>query len=198
MDLDKTKELSEAVRKAYSAAADRPAERHAFPVGRQFAEGVGYSRDLLDSLPTVCVDAFAGVSNVSIFAEIPKGSAVLDLGCGSGLDALIAAKRTGPTGSVVGVDFSDSMLARARSAADEAGLANLTFHAADAGKIPVSDGSIDVALVNGIFNLNPERDTVFRELARVVRPGGAVFAAELILKEQQTVCIPRTEANWFA
>ena len=196
--MEAEKKLTDAVRKAYSIAAERPADKHAFPVGRVFAESLGYPKELLDRLPSACVEAFAGVSNVSIFAEIPEGSIVLDMGCGSGLDALIAAERTGPEGRVVGADFSDAMLARARSAALEADLRNVEFHATEAAKIPVPDASIDVALVNGIFNLNPERGAIFAELARVVRPGGLVFAAELVLKEQQQACVARTEANWFA
>lgn len=196
MDEEQSCMLTDAVRKAYSAAAERPREKHAFPVGRSFAESLGYPVELLDSLPAVCAEAFAGVSNVSVFAEIPAGSRVLDLGCGAGLDAMIAARRCGPGGRVIGVDFSDTMLDRARSAAGEAGLLNVEFHAADATRLPVSDSSIDVALVNGIFNLNPDRDGIFRELARVVRPGGAVYAAELILTGTQTAPVPQNAANW--
>lgn len=98
------------VRGAYSSAAKQSKEKHAFPVGRQFAESIGYPADLLASLPNVACDAFAGVSNVSLFAELPVGATVLDLGCGSGTDALIAALRVGPTGKVIGVDFSTAML----------------------------------------------------------------------------------------
>src|SRR5579864_4112553 len=97
-----------------------PERPHAFPVGRQFAESLGYSRKLLATLPSSCVEAFAGVSNVSIFAEIPVGAIVLDLGCGAGMDSLVAAQRTGSTGKVVGVDFSFPMLARAGRSAREA------------------------------------------------------------------------------
>src|SRR5574340_1038337 len=81
------------VRDAYSSAAERPQEKHAFPVGRGFAESVGYPAGLLASLPSVCVEAFAGVSNVSLFADIAEGATVLDLGCGAGMDTLIAARR---------------------------------------------------------------------------------------------------------
>jgi len=197
-DHDKEKKLIGAVRQAYSAAADRPGDRHAFPVGRQFAESVGYPRDVLDGLPGQCAEAFAGVSNLGITAEIPQGSVVLDLGCGAGLDALIAAKRSGPKGNVIGIDFSEPMIARARSAAADARLLNIEFHAADAADLPIPNQSIDVALVNGIFNLNPSREGIFRELARVVRPGGAVYAAELVLKEPGTTRIEQTPANWFA
>jgi ubiquinone/menaquinone biosynthesis C-methylase UbiE len=159
---------------------------------------LGYPQDLLAGLPSLSVDAFAGVANVALSAEIPAGATVLDLGCGAGLDSLIAAQRVGPEGRVVGVDFSDTMLAHARQAAAEAGTDNVEFHQAEGEKLPLEDGSIDVVLVNGIFNLNPERHALFRELARVVKQGGEVYAAELILREPLPPEIQDSDANWFA
>ncbi|HUY12223.1 MAG TPA: methyltransferase domain-containing protein [Terriglobia bacterium] len=186
------------VHDAYSAAADRPEGSHAFPVGRQFAESLGYPAELLAQLPVASVDAFAGVSNVSVFADIPEGATVLDLGCGAGLDSLIAARRTGSHGAVMGVDFSEAMVARARASAAEAETRNLLFCRADAENLPVRTESIDVALVNGIFNLNPAREAVFLELGRVVRSGGAVYSAELILSKPLPPEEQRNESNWFA
>ena len=190
--------LRDGVRRAYSAAADNPQTEQPFPVGRQFAQNLGYPPELLADLPAVAVEAFAGVSNVAIFADIPEGATVLDLGCGAGLDTLIAAKRVGPTGRVIGIDFSESMLTRARQAAVEAGYNNTDLRQADAEKLFLKDASIDVALVNGIFNLNPARDLIFRELARVVRPGGAVYGAELILSGPLPPQEQASETNWFA
>ena len=112
---------------------------------------------------------------------------MLDLGCGSGLDTLIAAQRTGAAGRVYGVDFSSAMLERARRAAADVAPENVEFLQADAERIPLPDASIDVALVNGIFNLNRLRSELFRELARVVRPGGQVFGAELILTSRSRI-----------
>jgi ubiquinone/menaquinone biosynthesis C-methylase UbiE len=175
----------------------RPEEAHAFPVGRTFAESLGYPRDLLDELPPVCLEAFAGVSNVSVFAELAPGDRVLDLGCGAGLDTLVASRRTGTQGAVFGVDFSEPMLARAGRAACEAAAGNVALCQAAAESLPFPDRSIDVALVNGILNLNPERTAIFRELARVVRPAGVVYAAELILLEPLPA-EQQNEANWFA
>lgn len=106
--------LREGVRLAYSKAAERPEDDHPFPVGRDFAESVGYPADLLDELPAVSTNAFAGVSNLAVFADIPVGAKVLDVGSGVGLDSIIAARRTGPGGDVTGVDFSETMLGRAR------------------------------------------------------------------------------------
>lgn len=193
-------EIRDKVRQAYSSAADRPSAKHPFPVGRAFAESLGYPAALLDGLPSIAVEAFAGVSNVSLFAEIPPGATVLDLGCGAGLDSLIAAGRVGPTGKVKGVDFSDTMLDRAQEAAKESNTENVTFEKADAERLPLSAVSVDVALVNGIFNLNPSRASIFSELARVLRPDGVVFAAELILAEPLPSDVKQklSEADWFA
>src|SRR3990170_4272705 len=117
--------LREGVRRAYSAAAERPHDKHPFPVGYSFAESLGYPDKLLANLPRVSVDAFSGVSSVSVFAEISVGATVLDLGCGAGLDSLIAARKVGPQGRVISIDFSDAMLARARQAAAELSIGNL-------------------------------------------------------------------------
>jgi ubiquinone/menaquinone biosynthesis C-methylase UbiE len=191
-------QLREMVRGAYSSAAEQPKEKHAFPVGRQFAESIGYPSDLLASLPNVACDAFAGVSNVSLFAELPVGATVLDLGCGSGTDALIAARRVGPTGKVIGVDFSTAMLSRARRAVAESGVVNVELRESDAERLPIGDGEVDVAIVNGIFNLNPARETIFRELARVIKPAGTLFAAELILLQPLPPETRASERDWFA
>jgi arsenite methyltransferase len=191
--------LRDKVRIAYSTAAEMPNQKHAFPVGRGFAQSLGYPADLLDQLPAVASDAFAGVlKRIHIFAEIPSGAPILDLGCGAGLDALIAARRIGPARKVIAVDFSTAMLDRARQAAAEAGASNLELREAGAEQLPIADEEIDVALVNGIFNLNPSRDAIFRELARVVRRGGTVFAAELILSSPLPAETRASESNWFA
>ena len=190
--------LREGVRDAYSAAAKMPQEEHAFQVGRAFAESLGYPHELLEAMPAACTEAFAGVSNVAVFADIPAGAMVLDLGCGAGLDSLIAARRVGPGGKVVGVDFSEAMLDRAHRAAAEGGVTNVEFRRADAEALPLPDRSMDVAIVNGIFNLNPARDAIFGELARVVRPDGEVFVAELILIEPLPEHERASLTNWFA
>ncbi len=191
-------DIRDKVREAYSAAANSPAHKHPFPVGRAFAESIGYPATLIDTLPSTCVEAFAGVSNVSLFADVPEGATVLDLGCGAGLDSLIAARRAGPSGKVVAVDFSTDMLNRAGRAAAQAGIKNVRFEQADAERVPIISGSIDVALVNGIFNLNPAREPIFQELARVLHPDGVVYAAELILAGALPASATHSDADWFA
>ena len=196
--MDRIKYLRDGVRRAYSEVAENPQAEHPFPVGRQFAESLGYPLDVLTDLPPVVIDAFAGVSNVAIFADIPPGVTVLDLGCGAGLDSLLAIRRAGPTGRVIGIDFSETMLGRARQAAAQIGINNVEFHQADAEELPFDDASFDIALINGIFNLNPVRDHIFRELGRVVRPNGAVYAAELILREPLPPEMQTSDTDWFA
>jgi len=190
--------LRESVRMAYSAAANDPGAKHPFPVGSAFARDLGYPQELLSRIPNDSVEAFAGVSNVPIQAPLREGLAVLDLGCGAGLDSLVAAERVGPTGRVVGIDFSASMLDRAKRSAKRCGHPHVAFVRASAEQIPLLDSSIDVALVNGIFNLNPFREDIFGELGRVVRPGGHVYGAELILQSPLPESLQAGSANWFS
>ena len=191
-------DLREKVRAVYSRAAEQPEQPHPFPVGREFAKSLGYPSEWLDQVPSTAVEAFAGVSNVPCFAEVPPAGAVLDMGCGAGLDSLLLARRAAYHGSVIGIDFSWSMLKRARCAAARGGTRNVLFCQADAERLPVGDSSIDVVIANGIFNLNPAREAIIRELARCLRPGGRLYGAELILKEGLAPEVKDTEANWFA
>lgn len=186
------------VEAAFAAIAQRPDDKAPFPVGRNLAEDLGYPPSLLDMLPVACVEAFCGVSNVSLFAEIPLGSTVLDLGCGAGLDTLIAAKRTGDSGRVLAVDYSKAMLDRAAGSIAESLASNVELILSDAESLPLADKSVDVAIVNGIFNLNPDRGAMLIELARVVRKGGALFAAELVLTAELSPAERASKSNWFS
>lgn len=186
------------VRDAYSQASDNPNGSHPFPIGYDFALSLGYPEELLESLPRTSVESFTGVSNVSVFAEIPAGSTVLDLGCGGGTDSLVAAGKTGPDGRVYGVDFSAAMLSRARTGAKRAGTSNVEFREAEGQRIPFDDDTFDVVMVNGIFNLNPDRAGIFQELARVLRPGGVFYGGEIILGEPMDEKERAGLSNWFS
>lgn len=164
----------------------------------EFALSLGYPHGTLDNIPGISVESFSGVSNVAVFAALSAGERVLDLGCGSGLDSLIAARRVGATGKVVGVDFSEEMLDRAKSSLRELGCGNVMFLQSAAEQLPFREACIDRALVNGIFNLNPFRGSIFTELARVLTPGGAVFGAELVLQVPLEQSDRVGAANWFS
>ena len=114
------------------------------------------------------------------------------------MDAIIAARRIGPTGQVIGIDFSETMLERARSAKQSQNLPYLEFRQGDAEHLPLSDNSMDAAIVNGIFNLNPKRKEIFSELARVLRPGSSAWVAELILAKSLPESDRASQDNWFA
>jgi len=169
--------LKALVREVYSKAARGETVGVPFPVGRSFALEVGYPAELLDSLPAAAVESFAGIWPVSVRADLAAGQSVLDIGCGAGLDALIAARRTG--GRVAGVDFSEAMLERAREAATEAGLP-VEFELCEAGELPFEPGSFDALLANGVLNLNPDRKRLVAEMARVLKPGGRLWGAEIV------------------
>lgn len=181
-----SQELREGVKEAYSAAAESPEGRHPFPVGREFAESVGYTGEWLELAGAA---VFAGVSNVGVTAPVEPGMTVLDVGCGAGLDSAVMARRMGGHGRVLGLDFSEEMLRKA------AGTARVK---AGAESMPLRESSVDLAVVNGIFNLNPFRTEIFRELARVVKPGGRVYGAELVLKGELSVTFQAGRANWFS
>jgi ubiquinone/menaquinone biosynthesis C-methylase UbiE len=159
---------------------------------------VGYPSALLKTIPKQSIESFTGVSNVSLFSEIGDGMTVLDLGCGAGLDAVVASQRAGPTGRVVGVDFSPDMVAKARGAVLETGASNIEIVMSRGEHLALAADSFDLAIVNGIFNLNPFRTQLFHELARVVKPGGSVWSAEIILNETLPDAHTRSEAAWFA
>ena len=197
MTMTKIMNVREGVKRAYSAAASEPQKRHPFPHGRAYADSLGYSFDQVSRLPRAALDAFAGVSCLPAFSELEPGDDVLDLGCGAGLDSLIASQTIGRMGSVTAVDFSEAMLARARAAAWEAGAANVECVLSDAEALPFDDKSFDKVIINGLFNLNPGREVIFRELARVLRPGGKAFVAELILTEPLPPEMEVDETEWF-
>lgn len=189
--------LRDSVRDLFSSVAVDPEGEHPFPVGRGYAERLGYPRNLLDELPQVAVEAFTGLSNLSVTVSITQGLIVLDLGCGSGMDSLIASQRVGEEGRIIGIDFSETMLARASEAVQTAGASNVTLACASAEELPLTDESIHIAIANGIFNLNPARTEIFADLARVLVAGGVVYSAELILKEPLPKGAEADEANWF-
>ena len=192
-----TDEISAAVAERYGMVARTPGAKLGFPVGREFALTVGYQANDLDDLPASCAASFTGAGNPQAFVEFEAGDIVLDLGCGCGLDALLYAKRVGRTGGVVGLDFSESMVAKATQNAREAGLENVRFVCAPASKIPLPDASVEVVTANGILNLSPGRDAILKDALRVLRPGGAMTFAEITLREEGIVDSRETLNDWF-
>ena len=175
--------LREAIREEYDAVACTPERGFHFNTGRSHALKLGYHATWLDGVPSGSVASFAGTGNPFELGVLKPGMRVVDVGCGAGIDSLIAATMVGPEGSVVGVDMTTAMVEKARAAADEAGLANVEFRQGYGEDLPVEDGWADVVISNGVMNLMPDKDAAYGEAARVIRQGGGLQVADIILQQ---------------
>jgi SAM-dependent methyltransferase len=173
--------LRSEIEKTYTDVSTDPAKDFIFPTGRAWAEDLGYPQPELSRVPEATVESFAGVANPFVLGRIDTGADVLDLGCGAGTDLLIAAQMVGPEGSVTGVDMTPSMLERARASATEMGIANVELHESLIETLPLDDESIDVVISNGVIDLVPDKDLVFGEIDRVLRPGGRLQVADVVI-----------------
>jgi arsenite methyltransferase len=195
-------DIRAAVAETYGRVARQPNGQHPFPVGRAFAESLGYPPEVLDGLPSQAVEAFTGISFPLRYADLQPGETVLDLGCGAGMDTILMARQVGPAGKVHSLDRCADMLERARASAALAGLKNVTFHLAPAETIPLDDGSVDAVITNGILNLCPSKEIVVDEIHRILRPGGRLLVSEIMLlvgddEDWVGVTGGLTLENWF-
>jgi arsenite methyltransferase len=181
VSLDREKLKSE-VRATYAKVAENPQGEFHFHRGPEYAARLlGYDLAELNTLPQIATAPFAGVGNPFMMDALPSGGTVIDIGSGAGMDCLLAARRVGPRGRVVGIDMTDAMLARARLGAAEAKLPQARFEKADMTELPLDSGTVDVVISNGVINLAPEKDKVFYELFRVVKTGGWLQFADIIV-----------------
>ena len=168
----------------YSEVAETPEKGFHFHTGKPLALMLGYSQDILQSLPAGTVESFAGTGNPFSMGELLPGETVLDIGCGAGFDSLIAARQVGKTGRVISVDMTPAMLEKAAAGAQEAGIANIEFLKRLAEALPVDEASIDVVISNGVINLCPDKMAVMREVNRVLKPGGRIQIADIVVHKE--------------
>ncbi|MCE9581253.1 MAG: methyltransferase domain-containing protein [Planctomycetes bacterium] len=173
--------LREAVRRKYACVAKDPADRFPYTIGRAGALKLGYRRAWIDGVDPAVVERFVGVGNPFSIPKPRPGERVLDLGCGAGFDAFVASRLVGRAGSVVGIDLTAAMLAVPRRALAKWPFQNLEFRRGDIEKLPFADASFDAAFSNGVLNLVPDKLRAFREIRRVLRPGGILAAADLLV-----------------
>ncbi len=181
----------------YGQVALQPGNKHGFPVGRAFAEEVGYSPTVLNELPAACTASFSGAGNPQAAVHLPKDHKLLDVGCGAGLDLCIYAQRFGQPSRLMGLDGSKEMSLRAQDNLITAGFPDVQILNQRAEETNLPDASIDVLTANGIFNLSPDEDAVMHEMARILKPGGQLIFAEIVLTSPLDDQVRRSIDDWF-
>jgi SAM-dependent methyltransferase len=171
--------LREEVKAKYREVAVNPHAEYHFHTGRPLAKRLGYDDAMVGALPDAAVESFSGVGNPFILRSLEKGERVIDLGSGGGFDCFVAAGQVGASGRVVGIDMTGEMLEKSRSTARSMGLDNVEFREGLIEEMPVEDGWSDVVISNGVINLCADKNKVFSEIGRVLRPGGHLQFADI-------------------
>ena len=188
--------LRASIRAEYAAVAAEPDRGFHFHTGYRLAAILGYPQEWIESLPRGAVVSMAGTGNPFALGDIRPGEHVVDCGSGAGADALIAARLAGPTGHVIGVDMTPEMLTTARANAEEAGFTNVEFREGLLEALPVETGWADVVISNGVLNLVPDKAAALAEMHRVLRPGGRLQAADIVLERAVSATSKQDVSLW--
>jgi SAM-dependent methyltransferase len=183
-------EVKQQIRTRFANVARSPESEQVFPVGPDSAKMLGYVADEIDGFAAEVTESFSGVGNPLSVGHVETGHTVLDLGCGAGLDSILAAKHVGPTGTVIALDMTAEMLDKAKRNAVSAGVNNIKFHLGEAEELPVADETVNAVITNGVFNLCLNKPKVLAELHRVLRRGGYLQMADILLHDG----VPEEEA----
>ena len=189
-------QIRSTVKERFAKVADSPQEKYPFAIGPESARALGYDAAEIGGLPASLTESFAGVGNPLALGELRAGDTVLDLGSGAGVDSILAARRVGPTGKVIGVDMTEEMVAKARANAAAAGVTNAEFRQADADRLPAGDNTVDVVISNGVFNLCLDKPKVLCEVFRVLEPGGRILMADILLHDNVTPQEVAAKGTW--
>jgi arsenite methyltransferase len=173
--------LRHEITKTYTAVSTDQQMDFMFPTGRGWAEELDYPQPELSRVPDAAVESFAGVANPFSLGRVEEGLTVLDLGCGAGTDLLIAAQMVGTEGKVIGIDMTPSMLEVAAQSAADMGLENVELRQGLIEALPLEDRSVDMVISNGVIDLVPDKEAVFGEIDRVLRPGGRLQLADVVI-----------------
>lgn len=189
-------QIRSAVKGKYREVSRTATGRFRYPTGREGALHLGYDKTCLDQIPDELLDSFCGVGNPFLIEPIKSGSAVLDVGCGAGLDLLVAARNVGPAGRVCGIDLTEEMLVKARENVRQSGCDNIEMVRVETEEIPYREKTFDVVISNGVINLSPHKLQLFKEIRRVLKPGGRLQFADIVLDRPLPSEISRTLEAW--
>jgi arsenite methyltransferase len=196
VDLD-TLQLRQEIQSIYARVAAEPSGTFHFHRGPRYAaEFLGYDDAKLARLPSDSTASFAGVANPHRIAPIDAGATVVDIGCGAGMDLLLAAAAVGPTGRAIGVDMTEPMAARARTSARVLGFDHVDVRIGDALALPVENESVDAVISNGVINLTPDKAKAFAEVFRILKPGGRFLYGDIAVADELNESIRRDIELW--
>ncbi len=180
----------------YRKVAISPEGAFKYPTGHAGLEGQSYDPEIVKALPEDALASYCGVGNPFSLGPIKKGEIVLDIGCGAGVDTIVAAIMAGPEGRVVGMDLTPEMLDRARENLRKTSLENVSFQEGSAEDLPFPEGSFDVVISNGVFNLVPDKVRALKEVRRVLKPNGRFMLADQVLTIEQSADTRSMVENW--
>jgi arsenite methyltransferase len=195
LDVD-INQLRSAIQSEYESVALKPEQGFHFHTGRKLAGMLGYQDDWLEGVPGKAIESFAGMGNPFSLGELNPGEFVVDVGSGAGIDSLIAARMVAPGGQVIGVDMTPVMVEKARQAAQESGLDNVTFRQGYGEELPVDDDWADVVISNGVLNLMPDKMTGLQEMARVLKPNGRLQIGDILVQKEVPLSAKRDIKLW--
>jgi len=190
-------QINAGIREKYHKVAISPEGQFKYPTGREGLKKLGYDNPIIEDLPNSVAESFCGVGNPFFLGKIESGAFVLDIGCGSGVDALIAAKLVGASGNVLGIDMTSEMIQKANANKELVASDNVSFQVDSVQDIADMDDGFDVIISNGVFNLIPDKDEALQKAYRLLKPGGRILLCDQVLTGPLSTDLKQRVASWF-